>query len=182
MPPKRITDDSLHQLLDENRQQVFLLTSPIPYPFTFAVHAWFVTHQNGEVHRYEFGKFGGSPHPNGIGLLKDFFKPTIGMNRFWWQSRSRYPSKLIDMISGDEKSVAARMISFLEEHSEKYPYKERYNYLGPNSNTYAGWVLKHFPDSGLKLPISAVGRNFPARKLFFRKDNTIRLVDVSEGN
>ena len=178
MPPAIINEESLKGFTNPGQHQVFLLTSPIPFPFGFAVHAWFVTQVDGEIHRYEFGKFRGSPNPNGIGLLKDYFKPTTGMNRYWWQRRDRYPSKLIGKIAGGEKSVAARMISFLKEHSDKYPHKTKYNYLGPNSNTYAGWVLGHFTDSGLKLPLSAVGRNYPARKLFVSDDNTIRLVDI----
>ncbi len=178
MPSNIIDKHGLKRLVKEDQYQVFLLTSSIPFPFGWAVHAWFVVQLNGELNRYEFGKFKGSPNPNGIGLLKNYFKPTTGMNRYWWQRRDRYPAKLISTISGDEKSVAARIIAFLEVHSEKYPHKEMYRYLGPNSNTYCAWVLKHFPDSGLKLPISAVGKNYPSQKLFLKMDNTIKLVDI----
>lgn len=180
MSPKTIDEESLNSLIDKSQNQVFLLSSPIPFPFGMVVHAWFVTQVGGEVHRYEFGKFKNSPNPKGIGLLKNYFKSTTGMNRYWWQHRDRYPSKLIEVISGDEKSVAARMIAFLDVHSDKYPHKNIYRYLGPNSNTYVSWVLKHFPESGLKLPVSAVGRNHPSRKLFLTKDNEIRLVDFSK--
>lgn len=155
-----LNDANFKALIKKDLDQVFLLTSPIPYPFHFAVHAWFVTQSKGQVNRYEFGKFKGSPHPQNIGLLKNFFEPITGMNKYWWQPKYRHPSKLIGAIEGSTASEASRLIYFLENQSESYPYKEHYHYLGPNSNTYIAWVLHHFPAVGLKLPAAAVGRGF----------------------
>ncbi len=182
MKPVFINEESFAKLVNPGRYQVFLLTSPIPYPFHLAVHSWFVTQVAGEFHRYEFGKFRGSPNPKGIGLLKDFFKPTTGMNCYWWQRRDRFPSKLIGVIEGDENSDAKHLAAFLETQSKHYPLKETYRYLGPNSNTFVGWVLKHFPNCGLKVPTKAVGRNHPVSILSITGDNKLRMVGFSKSN
>jgi len=41
------------------------------------------------------------------------------------------------------------------------PFRNEYKiYPGPNSNTFIQWVLNHFPNSGLKLPRNAFGKNY----------------------
>lgn len=175
----RINGNILSGLLDRDSIQVFLMASPIPYPFSFAVHAWFVTNVRGELHRFEFGKFRGSPHPGGVGLVKDLFKPTTGMNRLPWFGKWRFTSRLIDMISGDQNSEAGQLALFLQSKSKYYPHKHRYNFLGPNSNTYVGWVLRHFPDCGLKLPGSAIGKDYYAQPVTRTPGKKIRYVDLS---
>lgn len=154
-----------NQLLKPDRFQVFLFASPIPVPFHFAVHAWFVINRMGEVHRWEFGKFRNSPHPGGIGILKDFLAPTDGMNRYPWKSKPRHDAYLLDFVEGDKKSVAAAMTSFIHAQSGSYPYRNRYSYLGPNSNTYVQWVLNHYPESGLKLPHKAIGKSYSLQEV-----------------
>lgn len=181
MLSQKVDEKLLNKLDDGNPYQVYLLVSPIPLPLSFAVHGWFVTRAGDEISRYEFGKFGGSPHPNGIGLLKDFLKPTVGMNLLPGSPKWRHKSYLKGMISGDADSIAAELAFFLENKSEYYPHKKHYRYLGPNSNTYIGWVLSHFPQCGLKLPVSAVGKNYPAKPISYNRNNQPKLVDLGDG-
>lgn len=155
-----MTENELQQVLNTNKYQVLLMASPIPKPFHFAIHAWFIINMQGEIHRWEFGKFRNSPNPDGIGLFRDFFHPLTGMNKYLWKPEPRFDSHLLGKTEGDENTVAAGMAHFINEHSGEYPYIKKYSYLGPNSNTYAAWVLQQFPESGLHLPASAVGKGY----------------------
>ena len=155
-----MSEKEFHKLINVNKYQVFLFISSLPLPLSFAVHSWFVVNLKGKIHRWEFGKFRGSPYENGIGVLKDFLEPTEGMNIFFWRSYPRFDSKLVNYIEGYENSVAGKMALFIEEKSLSYPLKHVYSLTGPNSNTYTQWILDKFPDSGLKLPFNAFGKGF----------------------
>ena len=52
------------------------------------------------------------------------------------------------------------MIKFIDNSKEIYPFREKYSIFGPNSNTYAEWVIDHFPESNFKLPKNAYGRYY----------------------
>lgn len=142
--------------------QVFLMASPIPVPFSFAIHAWFVCCHEGKLERWEFGKFNGSPHPNSIGVLHDFMPPLLGMNKFPGRAKPRHNSYLLGIEAGGMDSRAAAMLKFIQRYSPEYPLRRQYRYLGPNSNTYVAWVLRHFPETDLNLNWRAIGRNFKA--------------------
>jgi len=151
------------QLIDKSKYQVFLFSSPVPIPLNFAVHTWFVINLKGEINRWEFGRFRGSPHKNGIGILKNFFTPTEGMNIFFWKRNPRFDSKLIGFIEGDEKSVANSLAVFIEKHSNSYPLKTKYGLTGPNSNTFVQWILNKFPDANMKVPGNAIGKRYEVK-------------------
>lgn len=148
-------------LLSNHSDQVFLFASPVPFPFFFAVHSWFVIKLHGEVHRWEFGRFRNSPRPGGIGIQHDFLPPLAGMNMFPWSTRPRYPSNLVGHITSTTSSTATELARFIHCSSMEYPLKRNYSYTGPNSNTYVAWVLRQFPASGLKMPWNAFGKSYP---------------------
>ena len=148
------------KFVNKNKYQVFIFSSPVPIPLNFAVHTWFVINLRGQIHRWEFGYFRGSPKENKIGMLKDFFRPTVGMNFYFWKAEPRFCSRLVDFIEGGDSSVARELALFIEEKSYSYPLKDTYMFKGPNSNTYMQWVLDKFPDSNLKLPFNALGRGY----------------------
>jgi hypothetical protein len=114
----------------------------------------------GTISRWEFGKFKGSPHKNGIGVLKDFFKPTEGMNKYYWKSYPRFNSKLVDFIEGDENSVAKKLAEYIGKSSTSYPLKDKYILTGPNSNTYIQWILDKYSEANIELPYNAIGKNY----------------------
>ena len=153
--------ESFEELLENNKYQVFIFSSPVPIPFNFAVHTWFVINLKGEIHRWEFGKFRGSPHPNGVGILRDYLEPTRGMPYYFWKTKKKFKSKLVDYIEGD---IAKQLAKFIEGHSNDYPFKNIYSLTGPNSNTYMQWVLNKFPKSNLKLPFNAFGKNYKIKE------------------
>ena len=155
-----MTQSQLEQLVDPSKHQVFLFSSPVPFPLNFAVHCWFVISRKTELERWEFGKFKNSPHPNGVGLLKNFLPPTLGMNRYWWKAHPRFSSRMIARREGGQSSSAAKLLRFIKEKSERYPLKDTYSYTGPNSNTYVQWVINQADETGVELPVNAFGKSF----------------------
>jgi len=152
--------EEFSELINRNKYQVFLFSSPVPYPLNFAVHTWFVVNLKGKISRWEFGRFKESPHKNGIGVLKNFFEPTKGMNKYFWKSHPRFSSKLIDFIEGADDSVAKDLSEFIEKFSNSYPLKEKYILTGPNSNTFVQWVLDKYSEANIKLPFNAIGKRY----------------------
>ncbi|MEM7161878.1 MAG: DUF3750 domain-containing protein [Bacteroidota bacterium] len=154
-----MTQKEFEDRLDSNLYQVFLFSAPLPYPLNFAVHGWFVINLNGRIHRWDFGRFIDSPHPNKIGVLKDFIPFTTGLRKFPWNTKYVTESKLHGYISGPLDSRAEKMARFIENETPNYPLRDTYKLIGPNSNTYVKWVINHFSDCGFKLPWNAFGRN-----------------------
>jgi len=54
------------------------------------------------------------------------------------------------------------MADFIEKSKEAYPFLNRYSILGPNNNTFAQWVINHFPESNFQLPRNSFGRHYAA--------------------
>ena len=145
---------------DPTQHQVWLLYSAVPFPFSFAMHGWFVVNQKGTVNRWEFGQFGGPCGPKKIGVFKNLFPLTAGMNKYGWKLEPRSPSKVLFKIEGETGSMAHQLAIFISQESTAYPFKNTYHYLGPNSHTYLQWVLNHFEELQYALPWRAVGKNY----------------------
>lgn len=138
-------------------ERVFLMDSKLPIPLHLAVHGWFVIQRGKEFQRWEFGKFGNSPHPEGFGLHRDLMPPFAGMNKYPNNPAQRQKARVLGVERGEQASLLAE---FIESRSHQYPGINRYQYTGPNSNTYVQWVLGHFPQTHLKLPWNAFGKNY----------------------
>ena len=82
------------KLITGEPYQVFLFSAPVPVPAHFAHHYWFVIKKDGELQRWEFGKFRNSPHPKGIGVVKNLMRPLGGMNKYGWAALPRNESRL----------------------------------------------------------------------------------------
>lgn len=152
----------LNNVVDTSQYQVFLFSSPVPLPFFFARHCWFVINNKRTLTRVEFAKFGLKNNETKIDIFKDNNEFCYGMTIFpsYKLRHIRYNSKLHFTIQGDKNSVAQKLVSFILTKSEKYPLIKEYNLLGPNSNTYPQWVLNHFPELKVKLPFLAIGKNY----------------------
>lgn len=157
-----INNTALRKRAEGQKKAVFILSSPIPYPFAFARHFWFVIKVGEDWERWEFGQFKSAPDKK-IGVFKDLMPLTMGMNRYFWKSKPRHKSYLHFSLSAEEP-VTGKIIDFLRQEAADYPLRDTYRYLGPNSNTFVQWVLYHFPELDYKLPWRAVGKRY-ARKL-----------------
>lgn len=151
------TDPS--DLLDLDSYQVFLMTCPALLPFSFAVHPWFVVNRKGAVSRWAIGIRALDATRTGY-LNKNANLPFEGLPLFFPFRHPRWKGKIRGYLEGDEGSLAARMAEYIEEASSKYPFRDTYSLLGPNSNTYVQWILNQFPASELVLPWNAIGKRF----------------------
>ncbi|HXM80722.1 MAG TPA: DUF3750 domain-containing protein [Burkholderiales bacterium] len=130
---------------------VQLRYAPVPYLGAFASHYWFVVFDQakGECHRWEVwqtrnagGWSLGHVHCN----LKH---PDDGVGAG--------PYRLAAEWNGAQ-ALALRAIL---EQPQRYPHCERYApWPGPNSNTFAAWVLR---EAGIQHPRDrkAIGWNYP---------------------
>lgn len=150
---------TFEELLNTKLYQVFLFTCPGSIPFNFATHPWFVLNNQGKISRWEV-LFRKTPHPTSWGhLYKDFLPPTQGIEIIPYYRKYFWQGNLVGFAQGDENSFVRHMIELIENSPTTYPYRDKYFLTGPNSNTYVQWVLTKFPEVGVTLPTSAIGKN-----------------------
>lgn len=156
---RRMSGD-LKGMVRDDRYQVFLLSCPAALPVSFASHPWFVVNKCGVLSRWEVLLMPRKDWPMRWGHLhKDFFSPFEGVEMFFFTDRYKWKNiRLLGVVEGGEGSLAERMADFIENSPQSYPYWEKYRLIGPNSNTYAQWVLGHFPECGLRLPWNSFGK------------------------
>ena len=147
--------------IKKDQYQVFLFSSQIPLPLFFINHTWLVTNNKGKVNRWEVWDFR-HKNKNGQGHVNlNIFKPWEGRTMILPFKGPRYNSKLLGKIEGKKGSTAEKMVTFMEKEAKKYPHKDKFHYVwGPNCNSFIQWVLKKFPESKLKIPKTAWGKNF----------------------
>ena len=156
---RRMSGD-LKGMVRDDCYQVFLLSCPAALPVSFASHPWFVVNSKGALSRWDVLLLPRTDWPMRWGHLhKDFFSPFEGVEMLFFTDRYKWKNvKLLGVIEGGEGSLAARMAAFIENSPQSYPYCEKYRLIGPNSNTYAQWVLARFPECGLQLPWNSYGK------------------------
>lgn len=65
---------------------------------------------------------------------------------------------LLAELRGD---AAAMAIPKLEDAIARYPFRDRYlTWPGPNSNTFVAWLAREVPELRVKLPGTAIGKDF----------------------
>jgi hypothetical protein len=146
----------IRQLVDNNSYQVFLFTCPANVP-GFR-HPWFVLNNKGKLTRWEvlFEKNSGQ-----IGykhLHNNLFDPFTGISRFPYSKKLLRKARLEGYTTS---GPAKKAIAFIEKSPDKYPFRDYYRLFGPNSNTYAQWVLDNNPEFEVKLPDNSLGKDYP---------------------
>jgi hypothetical protein len=152
-----MNNKEFEQLIDKEKYQVFLFASPGSLPFNFASHPWFVINKLGSISRWEVLFRNTSHTTKWDHLYKDFYPPLRGIEIILFWKKFFWRGKLLGQIDGE---VAQRMANFIENSPTTYPYCEKYSFLGPNSNTYAQWILNNFSEFKARLPRNAFGKNF----------------------
>lgn len=149
-----------HIPLNEDTYEVFVLSSPLPFPFNFAVHTWIVTNKKGETNRWEVWQHKNAGTYSWGHVHKNLFLPLTGMNVFYILTKKRFQSKLIHTMEGKEGSQAHKIIDFIETNAPAYLFKKKYRYFpGPNSNTFTQWIVDQM-DIGIRLPWNAFGKGY----------------------
>lgn len=162
-------ETSLQPLLKNDRYQIFLFASRAVLPFSFATHPWFVVNSKGHISRFGIASKKDVTTKHIFGVLNDQenwghlhknkFPPFHGIWISPFSKKHFWKPTLLGSVEGGDGSVVERMARFIENSGETYPFKEHYSIFGTNSNTYAQWVLDHFPESTMRLPWNAFGKN-----------------------
>ena len=132
---------------------VQLRYATLPFPLKrLAVHCWFVVFEpGGTCHRWEVWQTKNAGGTSIGHLHRDLKAPDAGVGGG--------PAR----IAAEWRGEAAAAISRTLEESKNYPYCHRYRaWPGPNSNTFAAWVL-HEAGVEHELPWRALGRAFRIR-------------------
>ncbi|PYN22037.1 MAG: DUF3750 domain-containing protein [Candidatus Rokuibacteriota bacterium] len=125
-----------------------------PDPGLFAVHTWIAVKPRDAISytRYEV-----------IGWGVDRGAPAVRVNRagpdnYWFGDR---PERLVDLRGDGVDTIIARV----ESAVASYPYPSAYRiWPGPNSNTFTAWVGRSVPELKLKLPLTAIGKDYWCRR------------------
>ena len=148
--------EKFEDLIKKDKYQVFVFCCPAFIPFNYFRHPWFVLNKKGETHIFEIGdiKLGSSYlHKDTRPLFRG-----IEYTRFIKNLYSK--AELIGYMEGEENSVAQKAINLIENTETNYPFCNKYSLLGPNSNTYAQWVLNKFPEFKIELSNRFIGKDF----------------------
>lgn len=138
--------------------QVMLYVSRCNLPIFFAAHPWFVIKENGQVARYEVRFIKNKFNPTSPYIHVNFLEPYTGLGIFPPMfSGPHWKAKLIGDVSDKE---ARKVINVIKNSHIVYPLRTQSRPFGPNSNTYAQWILDQCPEFQAKLPWNAAGKRY----------------------
>lgn len=118
----------------------------------FAVHTWIAVKPRGaEAYtRYEVIGWGVERGAAAVRVNR------TGPDNHWFGGR---PEKLVDLRGDGVDAVVAKV----ETAVAAYPYPSSYRtWPGPNSNTFTAWVGREVAEVRLKLPPTAIGKDYLA--------------------
>jgi hypothetical protein len=146
----------LASLADSGQAVARLYVAPIPFLDGIAVHPWFVVKRADAT---QFDRWEVMPDmwlPLFAGAEARYGQVFLNLD-----SPEFYPgyagSYVIAELIGSE---AEPIVAFIEFHSPEYSCRARYVLLpGPNSSTYAQWVLDN-AGWDVDLPAAALGKDF----------------------
>jgi len=146
-------NNDYNNLINLEKDQVFVFCCPANVPLNFAKHLWFVCNERGEVSRWEV-LFGKNKDESWGHLHRDHYPTFSGIEIFPFTKRWHWRGNLLLEIEGE---TAKKMIDLIKASKENYPYLKNYSLVGKNSNFYVRWVLDHFPEVKIQLPRNAFG-------------------------
>lgn len=156
LPPPLAAEDSITVAWSNDNEPVDgpvarLYVAEVPHAAGFATHPWFVIREGpgAPLQRWELWQA-----PVGLygHVAVDLLAPEASVEGG--------PTRLVQEFQGAE---ASRIIAVLTKRAALYPCRGRYHYWpGPNSNTFARWVLD---EAGLsvRLPASSFGAGWSCR-------------------
>jgi hypothetical protein len=142
-----------------DKKEVVICCSRACLPFFFAIHPWFVLKEGDVISRWEI--VFRSNKNKGWGYLHcNLYAPFSGIEIFSFSKKPKWKGRVLAKFDGP---LAEKMIEVIKKSQECYPHLNKYRLGGPNSNTYAQWVIDHFPEANIRLPKNAFGKNFLAK-------------------
>lgn len=155
-----MNEKEFKKLLKKDKYQVFVFSSRLTLPLSFATHTWIVVSDKEKTSRLEISFFRDSKGRKEGYFYFNALKPTKGIRIFPHSKKVFWESKLIGIVEGKKGSIAHKINSFFKRDYKKYPFPKIYMLLGPNSNTFVQWVLNKFPKAKIKLPKNAFGKKY----------------------
>jgi Protein of unknown function (DUF3750) len=116
----------------------------------FAVHTWIAMKPRDALAYTRYEVIGWRVY-RGVAAVR---VNRSGPDDYWFGAR---PERLVDLRGDGVDDVIARVESAITA----YPYPDSYRiWPGPNSNTFTAWVGRTVPELRLKLPSTAIGKDF----------------------
>ena len=138
LPPARARSDSMVRVYSARTMR---------WKGIFAVHSWIVLKQGaGPYERYDLTAWGDPIRVNG-------FIPD-----------GRWFGQIPSVIYAADGAAADALIPRMRAAIADYKYRNHGDYSawpGPNSNTFVASVLAAVPETGVTLPATAIGKDFP---------------------
>ena len=154
-----MNESDFKKLLKKDKYQVFLCKTPANTLLRFIIHTYFITNDKGKIKRWEILYLKSLCKTSWSHLHLNYLKPWQGfVKSFFSRNGPRFSGQIMSKV---EERSAIKIIKFIEKSPQIYKFNNYYlAYPGPNSNTFTQWILDHFPESGLKLPWNAFGKNY----------------------
>jgi Protein of unknown function (DUF3750) len=116
----------------------------------FAVHTWIAMKTRDALAYTRYEVIGWRVY-RGVAAVR---VNRSGPDDYWFGAR---PERLVDLRGDGVDDVIARVESAITA----YPYPDSYRiWPGPNSNTFTAWVGRSVPELRLRLPSTAIGKDF----------------------
>lgn len=162
---------SPEEIFDYNSKtyQVAVLSSPITAPNSGLVHCYFaMKNPQGKLSRLEIPGFLQSISSPISEPSFDILRVHEGLPVYPLFRTPRFTPTIVGLELGDANSLTHLLYDFLNHQDlvQVYPYSQRYDPLGPNSNTFVDWVFRIYPEfrSIFELPTNALGKDYTDSK------------------
>jgi len=124
-----------------------LYSAPIPNIEAIATHAWFVV-KSAEATTFDRWELLQTASGGPFGLVRrNLLAPESGVG-----------ADGVFVVAELIGPAAEPVVDFITDRSPTYPCRNTYFFLGPNSNTYAQWVLDNTGWTA-ELPATAIGKD-----------------------
>lgn len=117
----------------------------------FSIHTWIATKRSQAAAYTVYQVIGWHQYQHQSNVIIEYDTP----DRYWF---GQQPYLLLD-LRGQTQIEA--LITQIETAVAHYPYQNHYRiWPGPNSNTFTAFIARAVPELGLKLPPTAIGKDF----------------------
>lgn len=152
------------QAISTGTYHFFIFHSPLSLPlWLIGRHTRIVTVDHGTVTRRDIfrKKAIGTTWNYRWHLHRNYYAPREWLEVFFWKDFLHRKWKIDYHLYGEEESLAAQVVHFIEKNIIDYPQRDSYKSVPwPNSNSITQRILDNFPEIWYKLSRRAIGRDY----------------------
>lgn len=116
----------------------------------FAIHTWIAVKEKNAPYFTRYEVIGWRAYSGSPALTKSRGRP----DNYWF---GNVPQLLADIRGKSAEDIIPRLKTVIET----YPHKDEYKlWPGPNSNSFTAHIGRQFPELGLDLPPTAIGKDY----------------------